>query len=143
LLHRPGKKELEEETMSVRIEIRERASVVTLDLYGRFVHGDGPDELARLVKQILDEGKKRILVNLAGVSKVDTTGLGALVGCYVSATNRDAAVKLLNPTKKIKDLLVITKLVTVFEVFEDEDEAIKSFEETRTPSPDGAVAASR
>ena len=121
--------------MSIRIDVRERSGVVILDLQGRLVLGEGPDELANLVKQLLEEGKKRMLVNLARVSKVDSTGLGALVGCYVSATTRGAMVKLANPMVKIKDLLVITKLLTVFEVFDDEDEAIKSFDEAEKNAP--------
>ena len=75
--------------MSMRIDVRERAGVVIFDVNGRIVHGEGPAELCDAVKRLLDQGQKgrRLLLNVAGVPKADSTGLGAMVACYTSATS--------------------------------------------------------
>jgi len=115
--------------MALDIRIRDRDWVTIIDLKGRVVLGDGSQEVTDTVKKLLVEGKCRLLINLAGVDKMDSTGLGTMVGSYASASRQNASLKLLNPTKKIRDLIVITKLVTVFEIFDDEEAAIRSFAE--------------
>ena len=113
--------------MALKIKLREREGVTIVDLNGRVVLGDGASELSDAVKGLLDQGKKKLLINLAGVTKMDSTGLGSLVGSYASATRQSAKLKLLKPQERIENLLIITKLITVFETFDDEDEAIASF----------------
>jgi anti-sigma B factor antagonist len=76
---------------------------------------------------LLDEGKKKVLLNLGDVSYVDSSGIGELVSSYTTTNNNGGHLKLLNLTKKIKDLLMITKLLTVFETFENEQSAVGSF----------------
>ncbi len=117
--------------MALEISIRKREGVSIIDLAGRIVLGDGNEEVMNTVKQLLSRGEKKLLMNLARVNKVDSAGLGAIIAGYVSAQNQKATLKLLKPGH-IRDLLVIAKLLTVFEIFDDEDEAIRSFDvETR------------
>ena len=81
----------------------------------------------RHVRGLLEQGNKKVLVNLGGVDYVDSSGIGELVSCYTTTKNQGGQLKLLNLTKKIKDLLQITKLLTVFETFDSEDEALRSY----------------
>lgn len=113
--------------MALDIRIRDRDWVTIIDLNGRVVLGDGTQEITDTVKKLLTEGKVRLLINLAGVDKMDSTGLGAMVGSYASADRQNASLKLLKPMERIKDLLVITKLITVFDIFDNEEAAIQSF----------------
>jgi anti-sigma B factor antagonist len=115
--------------MSLRINVRERDGVAIIDLGGRIVFGDGDEQVTGAVKELLAEGHKKILINLAKVAKVDSVGLGSLTACYASAEARSARVKLLRPLERLKNLLVITKLITIFDIFEDEEEAVTSFAE--------------
>jgi len=117
----------EKKSMALDIKIRDREWVTVIDLNGRVVLGDGSQEVTDTVRELLTEGKSRLLINLAGVDKMDSTGLGAMVGSFASAARQNATVKLLKPMARIKDLLVITKLITVFEIFDDEEAAIRSF----------------
>jgi anti-sigma B factor antagonist len=79
------------------------------------------------VNSLVNQGRRRIVLNLAGVPYVDSAGLGEIVGSYTTVSRQNGSLKLLNLTKKITDLLAITKLLTVFETFESEDEAVRSF----------------
>ena len=113
--------------MSMNIKIRHVEGVTVMDLSGRITLGEGSVALREAVRQALAAGSKNILLNVADVNYVDSAGLGELVGAYTSVKNAGGNLKLLNISKKIKDLLVITKLLTVFEVRDDEKEAIASF----------------
>ncbi|HSO73444.1 MAG TPA: STAS domain-containing protein, partial [Blastocatellia bacterium] len=89
--------------------------------------GEGSVQLREAVKRMLDEGKKKLLLNLGDVSYVDSSGIGELVSSYTTTGNNGGQLKLLNQTKKIHDLLTITKLVTVFETHDNEETAVASF----------------
>jgi anti-sigma B factor antagonist len=101
--------------------------VVILDLQGKILIGEGDDQLREAVTKLADSGKSKILLNLAEVPYVDSAGLGEVVRCYTTVSRKGGKLKLLNLTKKIQDLLAITKLLTVFETYDSEDEAIRSF----------------
>ena len=111
------------------MKITERlvGDVIILDLEGKILIGEGDDQLREAVTKLADAGKSKILLNLAEVPYVDSAGLGEIVRCYTTVSKKGGKLKLLNLTKKIQDLLSITKLLTVFEVFEAEDEAVRSF----------------
>jgi anti-sigma B factor antagonist len=113
----------------MQLEIRERAvgEVVILDLIGRITIGEGSVQLRDAVSNLLDAGRNRIILNLGGVVYVDSSGIGELVSRYTTTKNAGGRLKLLNLPKKIKDLLMITKLLTVFEIYEEEETAINSF----------------
>ena len=101
--------------------------VVILELQGKILIGEGDDQLREAVTKLADSGKTKILLNLAEVPYVDSAGLGEVVRCYTTVSRKGGKLKLLNLTKKIQDLLAITKLLTVFETYESEPEAVKSF----------------
>ena len=109
------------------INQRQEGDVTILDLSGRITIGEGSVLLRQTVKDLLESGKKKILLNLGDVSYVDSSGIGELVSSYTTTSNRGGQLKLLNLGKKIKDLLMITKLLTVFQTYEDEQTAISSF----------------
>jgi anti-sigma B factor antagonist len=111
----------------MQIEERAVGDVVVLDLKGRITLGDGDQLLKDKVNSLVNQGRKRIALNLAGVPYIDSAGLGEIVGSYTTVSRQGGSLKLLNLTKKITDLLAITKLLTVFETFESEDEAVRSF----------------
>lgn len=107
--------------------IRQASGVTILDASGKITLGEGSSALRSGVQDALAAGSKKIILNLAGVSYVDSAGLGEIVGSYTTVRNAGGDLKLLNLTKKIKDLLVITKLVTILDVEDDETKAIASF----------------
>jgi anti-sigma B factor antagonist len=111
------------------MKITERlvSDVIILDLEGKILIGEGDDQLREAVTKLADAGKSKILLNLAEVPYVDSAGLGEIVRCYTTVSKKGGKLKLLNLTKKIQDLLSITKLLTVFETYDSEDEAVKSF----------------
>jgi anti-sigma B factor antagonist len=111
----------------MQIEERAVGDVVVLDLKGRITLGDGDQLLKDKVNSLVNQGRKRIVLNLAGVPYIDSAGLGEIVGSYTTVSRQGGSLKLLNLTKKITDLLAITKLLTVFETFDSEDEAVRSF----------------
>ena len=102
-------------------------SVTILDVSGSVTLNDGADQLREKVKAVLGQGVKRLLVNLDKVSYMDSAGLGELVQAFSTAKKSGGSLKLVNPTKRLTDLLVITKLATVFESFDDENAAVASF----------------
>jgi anti-sigma B factor antagonist len=102
--------------------------VTVVDAAGRITLGEGASTLRDSIKSLLAEGKKQIVLNLAEVSYVDSSGVGELVSSFTSASRAGGRLKLLGVTKRIKDLLQITKLYTVFEIFDDEASALASFE---------------
>ena len=113
--------------MSLTIEIREAGDVAILDMTGRVVLGEALAEMRDSIREALASGHKNILLNLAGVSHIDSSGLGQFIGSYATVTSHGGKMKLLNLQKKVNDLMQVTKLVTVFESYNDEAEALKSF----------------
>jgi len=113
--------------MSLTISNRQSGGVTILDLNGRITLGEATGQLRDAVKAAIARGDKNIILNLAQVSYIDSAGLGELVGASTTVTNSGGTLKLLNLQKKIKDLMQITKLHTIFEVLEDENAAVKSF----------------
>jgi len=111
----------------MQIEERAVGDVVVLDLTGRVTLGEGDQLLKDKVNSLVNQGHKGIVLNLAGVPYIDSAGLGEIVGSYTTVSRQGGSLKLLNLTKKITDLLAITKLLTVFETFDSEDEAVRSF----------------
>ena len=109
------------------IQERVVGSVIVLDLSGKLVLGDGDMLLKDKIHSLVFQGSKQIILNMGGVSYVDSSGLGALVASSVTAKNNSAQIKLVSLTKRLHDLLVISKLVNVFETFDSEAEAINSF----------------
>jgi anti-sigma B factor antagonist len=112
----------------MQISERSVGDVAILDVKGRITLGDGDELLKDKVNQLVNAGKKKIVLNLAEVPYVDSAGLGEIVRTYTTVSRQGGSLKLLNLTKRISDLLAITKLLTVFETFDSEDEAIKSFQ---------------
>ncbi len=107
---------------------RTTGDVVVIDVSGKVTLGDGGDTMLKdKLRSLVQQGRSKLLLNLADVSYVDSAGLGAIVQCYTTVTNQGGALKLVHVTKRIKDLLAITKLITVFETFDNEAEAITSF----------------
>ena len=119
------------------MQITERTinDVTILDLDGRLTIGDGAELLRDTVKKLVSQGKTKVLINLTKVPYVDSGGLGELVHCSVSAKKSQGAVKLMGLASKITDLLAITRLVTVFDTFETELDALVSYGETPVPVP--------
>ena len=112
----------------MKIVARQVGDVVILDLHGKILIGEGDDALREAVTKLADAGKTKILLNLADVPYVDSAGLGEIVRTYTTVSRKGGKLKLLNLTKKIQDLLSITKLLTVFETYESEDEAVRSYQ---------------
>ena len=111
----------------LNIKERQADSVTVLDMQGRITIGEGSVALRNAIRKLLEEGKKNILLNLAGVGYVDSSGIGELVSSFTSVNKEGGKLKLLNLTQKIQDLLAITKLLTVFDTFEAEQEAVDSY----------------
>jgi len=111
------------------MEIAERlvGDITVLDLKGKMTLGEGDELLKDKINSMLTAGKKKLVLNLEGVPYIDSAGLGEIVRTFTTVSRQGGSLKLLNLTKRIEDLLSITKLLTVFETFESEPEAIKSF----------------
>ena len=113
--------------MSFRATPRETSGVTIIDVSGRITLGEGSAMLREMVRDLLGKGQKRIILNLGDVNYIDSSGIGELVSGYTTVKNQGGEVKLLNLTKKVHDLLQITKLYTVFDVHNDEHAAVNSF----------------
>ena len=111
----------------MKIEKRKKNNVVILDLKGKILFGDGIEELRTSINSAIKENEKNLLLNFAEVPYLDSTGLGEVVRSYTTLKKVGGTVKIVNLTNKVKDLLTVTKLITVFETFENEDDGIKSF----------------
>jgi len=111
----------------MRVNVRQREGVTILDLKGKITIGVGDVALRDAIHEALSAGAMKILVNLEDVSTIDSSGVGELVSSYTTVTNRGGKLRLLNLPPKVADILQITQLITVFDVYEDEDEAIRSF----------------
>jgi anti-sigma B factor antagonist len=108
--------------------IRQVDSVTVMDISGRITLGEGCSQLREMIRDQVSKGNRRVLLNLADVTYIDSSGIGELVSAFTAVTNQGGQLKLLNLTKKVHDLLQITKLYTVFDVHDDEAGAISSFE---------------
>jgi anti-sigma B factor antagonist len=113
--------------MSIKLNTRQVGDVTVLDLAGRITLGEGSSILRDSLKELIAKGDKKILLNLSEVSYIDSSGIGELVSGFTTVTNQGGQLKLLGLNKRVKDLLQVTKLYTVFEAFEDEAEAVRSF----------------
>jgi anti-sigma B factor antagonist len=111
----------------MKATVRQVDSVTVVDISGRITLGEGCAQLRDLIRDQLAKGNKRLLLNLAEVSYIDSSGIGELVSAFTTVSNQGGGLKLLNLTKKVRDLLQITKLYTVFDVHDDEAKAISSF----------------
>jgi anti-sigma B factor antagonist len=109
------------------IKKRNREDVCILDIVGSILLKEGGDELRDTVSAMLHDGRKKLVLNLGRVTHMDSGGLGDVVECHALATRLGGALKIANLTRRVHDLLAITKLVTVFETYEHEDEAVRSF----------------
>ena len=111
------------------MDIAERtvSDVTVLDLKGKMTLGEGDELLKDKINSLLASGKRKLVLNLEGVPYIDSAGLGEIVRTYTTVSRQGGSLKLLNLTKRIEDLLAITKLLTVFETYDTENEAVKSF----------------
>ncbi len=107
--------------------VREDAAITILDLSGRISLGEGSALLRKTIRDLLESGQTKILLNLGDVNYIDSSGIGELVSGFTAVRNRGGELKLLNLTKKVHDLLQLTKLFTVFDVYNDEGTAIGSY----------------
>jgi anti-sigma B factor antagonist len=114
--------------MALVINPREVSHVTVLDIRGRIVLGDEIHSLRDAVRKLVAEGKTKIILNLAEVDYIDSSGVGELVGAFTTVRNAGGELKLLNLTQKVHDVLHVTKLYTVFDIRDDEFHAVKSFD---------------
>jgi anti-sigma B factor antagonist len=113
--------------MALQIVVMESSGVTVLELSGRVTLGEESNQLRTKIKDILAQGKKRLVLDLGNVSYIDSAGLGTLVAGYTSSQSQGAGMKLANLTKRFREQLNITKLVTVFDVYDSVEGAVKSF----------------
>lgn len=113
--------------MALRATYRDAGPVTVVDLSGRITLGDGSALLRKTIRGLLQDERKKILLNLADVDYIDSSGIGELVSGFTAVKNQSGELKLLQLTKKVRDLLQITKLYTVFDIYSDENTAIRSF----------------
>ncbi len=113
--------------MSIKAVSREIGEVTIIDLDGRITLNDGSAILRDLIRENLNGGHKRLLLNLADVNYIDSTGLGELVSGYRLVKSQSGEMKLMNLSKRVSDLLQITKLYTIFDIYNDESQALASF----------------
>jgi anti-sigma B factor antagonist len=114
-------------SMSLKIAVRETADATILELSGRITLGEGLGELRDSIREALSGARKHLILNLANVSYIDSSGLGQLIGSYATVTDRGGQMKLVSLQKKVVDLMQITKLLTVFETYDSEAAALASF----------------
>ena len=113
--------------MSATITTRQVGDVTVVDAAGKITLGEGSALLRDQVRNLLGAGNRKILINLGEVNYIDSSGIGELVSCFTTVTGQSGQLKLLNLTKRVHDLLQITKLYTVFEIHDDEAKAVRSF----------------
>ena len=110
----------------MKTNVREAGGVQVVELKGKITIGSGDVQLRETINKLVDSGKKNILVDMNDVTTIDSSGIGELVGCYTSVTNKGGKLKLLHLPPKINDVLTVTQLITVFDVYESEPEAVAS-----------------
>lgn len=113
--------------MSVKLSTRQVGDVTVIDAAGRITLGEGASTFRDAIRDLAAKGNKKLLLNLSEVSYIDSSGIGEMVSGFTTVTNHGGVLRLLGLNKRVKDLLQITKLYTVFEVFDDEPSAIRSF----------------
>ncbi len=113
--------------MSVKLSTRQVGDVTVIDAAGRITLGEGASQFRDTIRDLAAKGDKKILLNLNEVNYIDSSGIGEMVSGFTTVTNHGGQLKLLGLSKRVKDLLQITKLYTVFEVFDDEAAAVRSF----------------
>jgi len=113
--------------MSIQVTTRQVGDVNVIDVAGRITLGEGASTLRETIRGLVSKGNKKILLNLGEVSYIDSSGIGELVSGFTTVANQGGTLKLLGLTKRVKDLLQITKLYTVFEVFDSETSGVRSF----------------
>jgi anti-sigma B factor antagonist len=113
--------------MSMRASVRQEKDVAIVDLSGQIKLGEGSSTLRDTVKDLLSKGEKKILINLGDVSYIDSSGIGELISAHTSACNQGGEIKLLHVTNKVRDLLQIMKLYSVFQVADNEAQAVAAF----------------
>ena len=113
--------------MSVKMTTRQVGDVTVIDAAGRITLGEGASAFRDTVRDLATAGHKKVLLSLGEVSYIDSSGIGEMVSGFTTITNLGGQLKLVGLNKRVKDLLQITKLYTVFEVFDDEAEAVRSF----------------
>lgn len=111
----------------MNVNIRQAGDVTILDLKGKITIGSGDVALRNAIQEVMNNGAKKVLINMADVSTIDSSGIGELVSAYTTATNRGAKLKLINLPAKVTDILTITQLITVFDVYDSEAEGVASF----------------
>ena len=113
---------------AMQIEERALGEVMILDVKGKLTIGDGDELLKDKINSLIQQGRKKLILNLEGVPYVDSAGLGEIVRTYTTVSRQGGNLKLLNLTKRITDLLMITKLLTIFDTYVSEEEALNSFQ---------------
>ena len=113
--------------MSVKLTNRQVGDVTVVDAAGRITLGEGASTFRDAIRDMVAKGNKKLLINLSEVSYIDSSGIGEMVSGFTTVTNSGGQLKLVGLSKRVKDLLQITKLYTVFEAFDDETEAVRSF----------------
>jgi anti-sigma B factor antagonist len=113
--------------VSVKLNTRQVGDVTVIDAIGRITLGEGSSTFRDNIRDMVMKGNKKLLLNLGEVTYIDSSGIGELVSGFTTVANQGGTLKLLNLSKRVKDLLQITKLYTVFEVFDDEATAVRSF----------------
>jgi anti-sigma B factor antagonist len=111
----------------MKIDVRTIGDAKILDCSGKITLGEGTMSIRNTVRDLLNSGSKKIILNLAEITYIDSAGIGELVSTYTTVVNNGSRLKLLNLTKKVHQLLTITKLLTVFETFDNEEAALESF----------------
>ena len=111
----------------MKSQIRDRGDVRVIELAGKITIGTGDVKIRELIDGAIREGKNKILLDMGGVSTIDSSGIGELVACYTTVAKHDGQLKLLRLSPKINDIMQVTQLITVFDVFDDEEEAVGSF----------------
>ena len=111
----------------MNVNVRQAGDVTILDLKGKITIGSGDVALRQAIQEVMGSGANKVLINMADVSTIDSSGIGELVSAYTTATNRGARLKLINLPAKVTDILTITQLITVFDVYDSEAEGVSSF----------------
>lgn len=113
--------------MNKNASVRKVGDITIVELKGKITIGAGDLQMREAIHAVLGEGSRKLVVDMSGVTTIDSSGVGELVGCYTTATHKGAKMKLMNLPAKISDVLTVTQLITVFDVYPNEAEAIASF----------------
>ena len=116
----------------MKLTTHQKSEVTIIDISGKLTLGEGTSSLRTKIRELVEGGSRRIVLNMADVSYMDSSGLGEMIASHTTVTTAGGEMKLLNLAKRVHDLLKLTKLYTVFEAFEDEDSAVNSFSVAKT-----------